>query len=61
MRTTLIDDEEGQIVLIPAGFELPVGFCVAGDEATVRWDGEALVLTPAQKTGDEDRARLIDV
>ena len=61
MLTPIIEDPEGQIVLIPAGFALPPGFTESGDEAEARWEGDQLVLTPAPKTGGEDRARLIDV
>ncbi len=57
MKTTVLDDEGGQIILIPPGFELPSSLCRERDEAEVHWDGRYLVLTPilsrdGTKTGE---------
>jgi virulence-associated protein VagC len=51
MTTQVIDDGDGQIVLIPAEFAF------AGEAVRIRREGDAVVLEPLGK--DEDRRRSI--
>jgi len=51
----LFRDGDHQAIALPAGFELP------GTEATIRKDGERLIIEPASATAGEARPRLAEL